>query len=515
MLAEGVPPTHAQTGRMAVALGTEPFIDVVARVVAERGAAPAVDELSYAELWLQTGRVANKLAAQGIAPGDRVAIYSENRRGFVLAYLALLRLGVIAVPTNVLYRAADLGNILEDAKPKLVVGSDQTRVHVPESMPFVNAADVEAWATDASISGERQNARVEPDDTAIIIYTSGTTGRAKGAMITHGNLAAIGAQLGSAWRWTTADTLLVMLPLFHVHGLCAGLNGTLANGAHVLIRERFDVNEAATLLQSGELTMFFGVPTMYVRFIEKIAPQTFAHIRLFVSGSAALPADVHQAFEEKFGVSILERYGSTEFGFPLGNRYEGPRIVGSVGVPMPGVDVMIVAPKTTDKVAPGEVGELLVSGPNVSRGYWERPEATAEAYIELDGKRWFRSGDSMRFDAETGVYVVMGRLKELIISGGFNVYPLEVEAEMRLYPGVIDAALVGVHDPARGEMPVAFIEAQPGFDTDAFTAAMRERLASFKIPKIVRVMDALPRNAMGKVEKQKLIQTFSAPSALS
>jgi malonyl-CoA/methylmalonyl-CoA synthetase len=494
---------------VGVALGTEPFINVVQRVAAQRGAALAVDELSYADLWLQTGRVANRLSAQGVAAGDRVAIYSENRRGFVLAYLALLRLGAIAVPTNVLYRAADLGNILEDAKPRIVVGSDQTRPHVPAEMPFVNAAEIEAWAQDAALNGEQTVASVEPDDVAIIIYTSGTTGRAKGAMITHGNLSAIGAQLGEAWHWTTADTLLIMLPLFHVHGLCAGLNGTLANGAHAIIRERFDVNEAATLLQSGQVTMFFGVPTMYVRFIEKIAPQKFEHIRLFVSGSAALPADVHQAFEEKFGVSILERYGSTEFGFPLGNKFEGPRVVGSVGVPMPGVDVMIVAPKTTDRVAPGEVGELLVSGPNVSRGYWDRAEATAESYIEIDGKRWFRSGDSMRFDPDANVYVVMGRLKELIISGGFNVYPLEVEAEMRLYPGVIDAALVGVHDPARGEMPVAFIEAASGFDTAAFTAAMRERLASFKIPKNVRVMAALPRNAMGKVEKQKLIQAYA------
>jgi malonyl-CoA/methylmalonyl-CoA synthetase len=495
---------------MSVSLGTEPFINVVQRVASQRGNAPAVDELSYAELWRQTGRVANALAARGVMQGDRVAIYSENRRGFVLTYLALLRLGTIAVPTNVLYRAADLGNIIEDAKPRLIVGSDQTRSHVPAGMPFINAADIEAWATDASIPSDQTIATVEADDVAIIIYTSGTTGRAKGAMITHGNLSAIGSQLGSAWRWTENDTLLIMLPLFHVHGLCAGLNGTLANGAHAIVRERFDVNEAAALLQSGQVTMFFGVPTMYVRFIEKIAPQKFEHVRLFVSGSAALPADVHRAFEDAFGVSILERYGSTEFGFPLGNKFEGPRVVGSVGVPMPGVEVMIVAPKTTDRVAPGEVGELLVSGPNVSAGYWERPEATAEAYIQIDGRRWFRSGDSMRFDPDTQVYVVMGRLKELIISGGFNVYPLEVEAEMRLYPGVIDVALVGVHDKARGEMPVAYVEAAPGFDTEAFIAAMRERLASFKVPKIVHVMDALPRNAMGKVEKQKLIQSYAA-----
>ena len=506
--AGGVASSNAQICRVGVALGTEPFVNVVRRVAAERGTALAVDELSYAELWLQTGRVANKLSAQGVQAGDRVAIFSENRRGFVLAYLALLRLGSIAVPTNVLYRAADLGNILDDAKPRIVIGSDQTRPHVPAETPFVNAAEIEGWAKDASLDGEQTIAIVEPDDTAIIIYTSGTTGRAKGAMITQGNLSAIGAQLGAAWQWKNTDTLLIMLPLFHVHGLCAGLNGSLANGAHAIVRERFDVNEAAKLLQSGQVTMFFGVPTMYVRFIEKIEPQKFEHIRLFVSGSAALPADVHQAFEQKFGVSILERYGSTEFGFPLGNKFEGPRVVGSVGVSMPGVDVMIVVPKTTDRVAPGDVGELLVSGPNVSRGYWDRAEATAESYIEIEGKRWFRSGDSMRFDGENNVYVVMGRLKELIISGGFNVYPLEVEAEMRLYPGVIDAALVGVHDAARGEMPVAFIEAAPDFDTEAFTAAMRERLASFKIPKNVRVMDMLPRNAMGKVEKQKLIQAY-------
>jgi len=475
----------------------------------QRSAAPALDELTYGELWTQTGRVANRLAANGVARGDRVAIFCENRRGFVLAYLALLRLGAIAVPTNVLYRAADFGNILEDAKPRLVVGSAQTRPHVPAEVPFVDAAEVERWASDAGASSERTDAPVDSDDVAIIIYTSGTTGRAKGAMITHGNLAAIAAQVGSAWHWTSDDTLLLTLPLFHVHGLGAGLNGTLAAGAHAIVRERFDVNEAATILQSGAATMFFGVPTMYVRFIEKIPAQRFDHVRLFVSGSAALPADAHRAFEEKFGASILERYGSTEFGFPLGNRYEGPRVVGSVGIPMPGVEVTIVAPKTVDRVAPGDVGELLVSGPNVCRGYWERPEATAEAFVELDGRRWFRSGDSLRFDPENGVYVVMGRLKELIISGGFNVYPLEVEAEMRRFPGVRDAALVGVHDSARGEIPVAFVEADAGFPTEDFVAAMRERLASFKIPKAVRVVDALPRNAMGKVEKPRLIQSYA------
>jgi malonyl-CoA/methylmalonyl-CoA synthetase len=490
-----------------------PFIAVVADVVRKRGDALALDELTYGDLWRQAGRVAHRFAERGVKKGDRVAIFSENRRGFVLAYLACLRLGAIAVPTNVLYRAADFGNILGDAEPLFVVGSAQTRPHVPAEVAFVDAADVEAWALDAA-NDDDPPVVVGPDDVAIIIYTSGTTGRAKGAMITHGNLAAIARQIGAAWRWTPDDTLLITLPLFHVHGLGAGLNGTLATGAHALLRERFDVNEVGALLQSGDVTMFFGVPTMYVRFIEKLPQQTFDKMRLFVSGSAALPADVHRAFEQKFGASILERYGSTEFGFPLGNRYDGPRVVGSVGVPMSAEnEVLIVAPGTTDPVPAGEVGELLVSGPNVSAGYWQRPDATADAYITIGGKRWFRSGDSFRYDPEQQVYVVMGRLKELIISGGFNIYPLEVEAEMRLQPHVKDVALVAMPDAARGELPVAFVEAEPGFDPDAFVAALKERLASFKVPKAVHVVEALPRNAMGKVEKQRLIATFAQPAA--
>jgi malonyl-CoA/methylmalonyl-CoA synthetase len=489
-----------------------PFIAVVRDVVRARAGALALDELSYAELWQQAGRVAHRLAESGVAPGERIAIFSENRRGFVLAYLGALRLGAIAVPTNVLYRAADFGNILSDAAPVLVVGSAQTRPHVPADVPFVDAAEVEAWALDPANDADPPVV-VDADDVAIIIYTSGTTGRAKGAMITHGNLAAIARQIGGAWHWTAEDTLLLTLPLFHVHGLGAGLNGTLAAGAHAILRERFDVNDVATQLQSGGVTMFFGVPTMYVRMIEKLPAQTFDRMRLFVSGSAALPADVHVAFEAKFGASILERYGSTEFGFPLGNRYDGPRVVGSVGVPMSAENlVAVVAPGTIDRVPDGDVGELLVSGPNVSAGYWQRPEATADAYIALEGRRWFRSGDLFRFDPDRGVYVVMGRLKELIISGGFNIYPLEVEAEMRLQPGVRDVALVAMPDPARGELPVAFVEAESDFDSEVFLSALRERLASFKVPKSVYVVEALPRNAMGKVEKQRLIATFAQPA---
>jgi malonyl-CoA/methylmalonyl-CoA synthetase len=481
------------------------FISLVGDVVRARGAALAVDELSYDELWAQSGRVAGELARRGATRGERAVIYSENRRGFVLGYLACLRLGVIAVPTNVLYRAADLGNILDDAEPVLVIGSEQTRAHVPPAQSFITMAEIETWARDASLPAD-VSSEAQPDDVAILIYTSGTTGRAKGAMLTQGNLAAIARQIGAAWRWTQDDTLLITLPLFHVHGLGAGLNGTLVAGAHALIRERFDIADVEATLRGGDVTMFFGVPTMYVRFIEKLEPQRFEHVRLFVSGSAALPADVHRAFEAKFGASILERYGSTEFGFQLGNRYDGPRVVGSVGVPMSEENlVAIVAPGTLERVAEGEVGELLVAGPNLCAGYWRRPEATADAFVTFEGARYFHSGDLFRYDPTNGVYVVMGRLKELIISGGFNIYPLEVEAEMRLHPGVRDAALVAMPDAARGELPVAFLETEAEFDAESFLAALRERLASFKVPKAVHVVDALPRNAMGKVEKQKLI----------
>lgn len=483
-------------------VSTTPFATLLAGVVAARGGALAVDELSYDALWQASGRVARRLAEHGVTRGERVAIYSENRRGFILAYLAGLRLGAIVVPANALYRAADLGNILADARPALVLSSPATREHVPDGYPVVTLDEVERWA--ASGDDAVPDPDIARDDVAILVFTSGTTGRAKGAMLTHGNLSAIATQVGTAWRWTDADALYLSLPLFHVHGLCAGLNGTLAAGARVIVRERFDVEDAARTLAAGDATLFFGVPTMYVRFIERIPPQRFERVRLFVSGSAALPADVHRAFEERFGAAILERYGSTEFGFPLGNRYDGPRVVGAVGVPMEAVEVAIVAPGTLDPLPEGEVGELIVSGPNVCAGYWERPDANADSFPLRNGKRWFRSGDLFRFDPETQSYVVMGRIKELIISGGFNIYPLEVEAVMRTQPGVRDAALVGIADPARGELPVAFIEAEPGFDPEAFLAALRGQLASFKLPKAVHVVDALPRNALGKVEKPRL-----------
>jgi malonyl-CoA/methylmalonyl-CoA synthetase len=276
----------------------------------------------------------------------------------------------------------------------------------------------------------------------------------------------------------------------------------------VLLRERFDAPTVVSTLANGEATMFFGVPTMYVRILEQAgADVRFERMRLFVSGSAALPATVHEEFDRRFGVSILERYGSTEFGFALSNRYDGPRFAGTVGFPLPHVAVRLADPDGND-VASGEAGEILVSGPNVCRGYWRNPDETAKAFlVDTAGQRWYRSGDLATFDPVRG-YSINGRLKELVISGGFNVYPIEVETELLRIPGIRAAAMVGQPDAARGEIPVAFVEIDEAYDEAATLATLRERLASFKIPKAIYPIDALPRNAMGKVEKQRLRESL-------
>ena len=473
---------------------------------AARPGALALDDVSYASLRDASLRIAAKLRDGGVRRGDRVAIYAENRPGFVYAYLGGLRAGATVVTINVLYRSSDLEHILSDATPSVVCVSAQSAPFVTpqDGRVVIDLTDVERWAYDASIVPLADPPPIEPDDVAILIYTSGTTGRSKGAMLTHGNLYAIAEQLNEAWRWTPADTLLLTLPLFHVHGLGAGLNGTLVAGGRVLLRERFDAPSVIAALAGGDATMFFGVPTMYVRILEQAGDVRFDRVRLFVSGSAALPATVHEEFAQRFGIAILERYGSTEFGFALSNRNEGPRYAGTVGFPLPGVDVRLADPNTGEIVGADATGEILVHGPNVFAGYWRNESATESAFAhDVDGRRWYKSGDLATFDPQRG-YAINGRLKELVISGGFNVYPIEVETELLRIPGIRAAAMIGQPDAARGEIPVAFVEVDDGFDPDAALALLRERLASFKVPKALYTIEALPRNAMGKVEKPRL-----------
>jgi malonyl-CoA/methylmalonyl-CoA synthetase len=483
---------------------TRSILDALDRHAERAPDALALNDVSYGELRDASLRVAAKFAAAGVKRGDRIAVYSENRPGFVYAYLGGLRAGAIVVPVNVLYRTADLEHVLADAEPAIVCASEQSAQFVSEGRHLIQLSDVEAWARDAGSRALEYPPEPHAGNLAILIYTSGTTGRSKGAELTHGNLGAIADQLVEAWQWTSADTLLLALPLFHVHGLGAGLNGTLVAGGRVLLRERFDAPSVVADLAAGKATMFFGVPTMYVRILEQAGPDVrFDRVRLFVSGSAPLPASVHEEFARRFGVSILERYGSTEFGFALSNRYDGARHAGTVGFPLPHVEVRLADPEGHD-VGAGEAGEILVHGPNVCRGYWRNADATDAAFATDDrGRRWYRSGDLATYDPERG-YVINGRLKELVISGGFNVYPAEVENELLRIPGIKAAALVGRPDAARGEVPVAFVETDEAYDEEATLTLLRERLASFKVPKTLYRIEALPRNAMGKVEKPRL-----------
>jgi len=492
------------------------LLDLFDAALADRGAAPALDDLTYRQLHDGARRVARKFEERGIRAGHRVAIYCENRQGFIFAYLAALRLGAIAVPINVMYRASDLSHVLSGARPSLVVCSSASAPFVTEASSEdwqISAAEIEIWARDTSLRAAETRRRQAADDPALIVYTRGTTGASKGAVLSHRNLEAIVVALIAAWRWQASDVLLVTLPLFHVHGLIAATTASFAAGGRVLLRERFDATDVLDKLATGAVTMFFGVPTMYVRMLENAENRTLPPIRLYVSGSAALSAETHRAFEERFGAQILERYGATEFGFALGNRYAGPRVAGSVGIPMPGVQVRVAAPGSVEPLPPGTIGELLVAGANVFAGYWERPDDTAAAFvIDAHGTRWYRSGDLAEYDPAEDVYRIVGRIKELIITGGFNVYPREVEDAIERLEGVRACAVVGKPDPARGELLCAFVELDRNVDPNALLTLLRSQLASFKIPKEIRVLENLPRNAMGKLDKPALRVILSEES---
>ena len=329
----------------------------------------------------------------------------------------------------------------------------------------------------------------------------------KGARLSHGNVLAMIASLHEAWAWTAGDALLLSLPLFHLHGLVNGLCCALAAGAELALEPRFDAARALDRLERGEATLFFGVPTMYVRLVEELArrgPRRLPRVRLFVSGSAPLAAETFAAFRAATGHEILERYGMSETGMLLGNPLAGPRLPGTVGTPLPGVELRLVDARG-EAVAAGEEGEIEVRGPNVFVGYWRAPEKSAASFREdADGRRWFRTGDRGRVDAASGHLTLLGRASELILSGGFNVYPREIEEVLVQIPGVREAAVVGEPHPEFGESPVAFVVADGGVGPATLDAHCRRELAAFKLPRRYVLVDALPRNAMGKIEKRRL-----------
>ena len=429
---------------------------------------------TFGEIDRRSNRVANFLRERGFDKGDRLCVQLGNSIDFIDLYIGCVKSGVVFVPVNVLYRDREVAHIVADADPR----------------EFVTSETIGDFLRDiGNASEDRPAVPLAEDDTAAIIYTSGTTGASKGAVLTHGNFAANAMNLTTAWRIRAADRLLLALPLFHVHALGNGLHCWLLSGCRMRLVERFDHRTAVDEFRSFEPTIFFGVPTMYVRLLDtdrQAAQSIGKKTRLFVSGSAPLPAHVFDGFRDLFGHAILERYGMTETLMTLSNPYEGERRPGSVGFPLPRVEVKL------------DDGELFVRGPNVFKGYWRRPDATAASFTR-DG--YFRTGDLAEVSAD-GYYTLRGRKSDVIISGGFNIYPREIEELLLEQNGVREAAVVGAPDDLRGEVPVAFIVGE--FSEKDLDGACRDSFASFKVPRRFVRVDSLPRNALGKVQKHLL-----------
>ena len=456
-------------------------------------------QLTFGELDVRSNRLAQALRTRGIGAGDRLAYFLRNRIEVVDLWLACMKLGVIAVPINVLYREREIRHIVADAEPKVVVVSAEHTALFPPATLCWDIAELNIAATMSM--AVRPIAHCDALTAAALVYTSGTTGASKGAVLTHGNFASNALSLISSWGIDHHDRYLATLPLFHVHGLGNGLHCWLVSGCHMKLVERFEQERAVGWFTNYRPTLFFGVPTMYVRLLDipaDIARAIGATMRLFVSGSAPLPAHVLEAFELRFGHVILERYGMTETLMNTSNPYVGERRAGTVGLPLPMTSIRICDEAGCD-VADGLSGELWVRGPNVCDGYWRRPDATAGAFV--DG--WFRTGD-IGVRAHDGYVTLEGRRSDLIISGGFNIYPREIEELLTEQPGVREAAVVGVADPVRGEVPVAYVVTDTSFDASSIEIVLRSQLASFKVPRAFVSVDTLPRTALGKVQKHLL-----------
>lgn len=466
--------------------------------------------LTYAELHAAADRLASGLQKWGLSKGDRVAFFLGNRPEFVIAYLAVIKLGAIMVPVNLRYRRMEIGHIFADCAPRLVITESEQLPYLEDAgypsngeIPLLLAEEMKVWGSDKPFA----TPLVLAEDLALIMYTSGTTGRSKGAMLSHSNVLSTVAALLAAWDWQAQDTLLLCLPIFHVHGLVVGLHCALAAGATVMLREKFVAHETLAELIGGQPTLFFAVPTIYVRLVEELGALERAdlkHMRLFCSGSAPLAAETLTEFETLTGHTILERYGMTETGMNLSNPYIGQRVAGSVGTPLPGVTMRIVNDKRQD-VQPGEEGELLVRGGNVFTSYWNAPDKTLASFShDEQGQQWFHTGDIARQDPENGFVTLLGRRHELIISGGFNIYPREIEELLMTFPGIAEAAVIGTPHAEWGEVPVAFVVCNGELDTNGLTQFCRQQLASFKVPKQFTLVESLPRNAMGKLQKNLL-----------
>ncbi|RAR59791.1 malonyl-CoA/methylmalonyl-CoA synthetase [Onishia taeanensis] len=466
---------------------------------------------SYAQAHAASERLAGALVALGVSPGDRVAVQVDKSPETILLYLATLRVGGVYLPLNTGYTGEEIRYFLGDAEPALfvcrpAVEDEARRIAGETGCPQVATLGIEADGSLMTAAAEATpyegiQAR-EGDDLAAILYTSGTTGRSKGAMLTHSNLSSNATALVDTWQFSEADRLIHALPIFHTHGLFVACNVVLMSGASMCFLPRFDVEAIIDELPAG--TTMMGVPTFYTRLLQdpRLTPELTANMRLFTSGSAPLTADTHQAFEARTGHAILERYGMTETNMNTSNPYEGDRIAGTVGMPLPGVEVRITDRESRTALPQGEIGMLEVRGPNVFVGYWRMPEKTKE---ELLADGFFVTGDLAMID-ERGYVHIVGRDKDLVISGGYNVYPKEVEQVIDELDGVVESAVIGVHHPDLGEGVTAVVVKKPGatIDEALVIASLSDHLAKYKQPKRVLFVDSLPRNTMGKVQKKQL-----------
>jgi len=469
---------------------------------------PSGGQIDYGTLIAAAERHAAALIRAGVAPGDRVAAKVAKSPEALALYLGTVLAGGAFLPLNTAYTPPEIGYFLGDAEPAVFVCDPVSEAALA---PLAGSARVfgldsaggGSWAeaVAAEAPGIAPVAR-GPDDLAAILYTSGTTGRSKGAMLSHDNLASNSLVLRDLWRFTERDVLIHALPIFHTHGLFVATNVTLMAGGRLIFMPRFDAD--AILAAMPRATAMMGVPTFYTRLLDHsgLTRDVAAGMRLFVSGSAPLLAETHAAWKARTGHAILERYGMTETNMNTSNPYEGERRPGTVGLPLPGVELRIADPDSGAALAPGGIGLIEVRGPNVFKGYWRMPEKTAEEFRE-DG--YFITGDLGRVDAD-GYVTIVGRAKDLIISGGFNVYPKEIEEAIDALPGVLESAVIGLPHPDFGEAVVAVVVPDPGAapEEGAVLAALSDRLARFKQPKRVFLTNALPRNAMGKVQKAAL-----------
>jgi malonyl-CoA/methylmalonyl-CoA synthetase len=435
-------------------------------------------------------QVAARLAGAGLRPGDRILMSAATSVELVEVHVAALRLGLVVIPANTAYREREIAHLVGDASPRAAVVDD------PDRAAWIGRADPDVLVLGPDVAlgpagPEPVLDSARPEDPALIGYTSGTTGIPKGAVLSHGNLLASSESVRLAWRWTGEDRLVLALPLFHIHGLGVGLHGTLLAGASAVLLPRFDPDAVLDAIAAHEATLFFGVPTMYARLAGSPRLAELGRLRLCVSGSAPLPPALFDRLAAGSGQRVLERYGMTETGMNVSNPYDGERRPGTVGFPLPGVELRL-----------GDDGEVQLRGPNVFAGYWGRPEATAAAFTD-DG--WFKTGDIGEHDPD-GYLRLVGRARDLIITGGLNVYPREVEDVLLEHPGVAEVAVAGTPDAEWGEVVTAFVVPAraahpPAGELEGFAA---ERLARFKCPRRVVFVDALPRNALGKVLRHEL-----------